>query len=255
MLDGWHRKEACALAKVNVRVIEYKGKNPVAFVKSHNWHRRHMTESQKAMTQVRLSEWREGGGLGKGNSATVAGSIRSATVADLPPTSADMARDAGVSERTINDAKAVEKNGTDVLKTAVVEGEISVSKAAKVAKLPKAKQPKALKEAKEKKPCAPKAPKPEKPDEWKAKYEALVADYNELKENRDDLADEIKSCDHICTQGDAKTEMQKLRFEVKSVTRRRDELMANAVEMRKMCKWWENQARKLGFKRESKNVN
>ena len=147
VLDGWHRVRACEKAKVNVRSIEYKGKNPVAFVKSHNWHRRHMTESQKAMAQVKLSEWREPGNLSK-----------SATVASFAPTAEQMATQADVSKRLIVDAKAVEKNGAEVLKDAVVQGEISVTKAAAVAKKPKREQAKALKEAKEKKPKLPKKP-------------------------------------------------------------------------------------------------
>lgn len=234
VLDGWHRVGACSRAGVNIRAIEYKGKNPVAFVKSHNWHRRHMTESQKAMTQVRLSEWREPGRQNK-----------SATVADLPPTSAEMASEAGVSERTIISAKAVEKNGTDILKAAVIEGEISVSKAASVAKKPKSEQAKALKDAKEPK---PKKAKPVKPvDEWKAKYDALAEDYAELKENRDDLAGELKTCEAIRTS-DVALEMKKLREHLKLCTRRRDELMANAAEMRKSLSYWKKQAEKLGWK-------
>ena len=108
------------------------------------------------------------------------------------------------------------------------------------------------KEAKEKNPkAAPKAPKADKPDEWKAKYETLAEDYAELKDNRDSLAEEVKTCDHVCTQKDAKEEMLKLREQLKMCTRRRDELMANAVELRKQCKWWEGQARKNGYKGKS----
>ena len=225
VLDGWHRKQACERASVNVRAIEYKGKNPVAFVKSHNWHRRHMTESQKAMTQVRLSEWREPG-RAKSVSDSKDKEKNCATVAYLPPSTEEMAKDAGVSPRLIVDAKMVEKNGTDILKTAVLEGEISATKAAAVAKKPKAQQAKALKEAKEPK---PKKAKPAKPvDEWKAKHDALAADYDELKENRDDLAGELKTCEAIRTS-DAALEIQKLRFELKTCTRRRDVLMVDLI--------------------------
>jgi hypothetical protein len=151
VLDGWHRYLACDIAKVNPRTVDYKGSKPVEFVKSHNWHRRHMSESQKAMAQVSLSEWREPG-RSKSVSDSKDTENKCATVAHLPPTTEQMAKEAGVSKRLIVDAKAVDKNGSDVLKTAVVEGEISVSKAAVVAKKPKAQQAKAMKEAKEKKP-------------------------------------------------------------------------------------------------------
>jgi len=233
VLDGWHRYMACEIAKVPPRTVEYRGSKPAEYVRSHNWHRRHMTESQKAMAQVRISEWRESGVTS-----------RSAPGADLPPTTAKMAEDAGVSERTIASAKVVEANGSDELKTAVVQGEVSVKKAAEVAKKPKREQAKALREAKEKKPRAPKA---EKSDEWKAKHDALMEEYNELKENRDDLADELKTYAALSGTHPA-LEMQKLREQLKQVTRRRDELMAQAVEMRKTIRYWESQAKKLGYK-------
>ena len=187
VLDGWHRKQACERAGVNARAIEYKGKNPVAFVKSHNWHRRHMTESQKAMTQVRISEWRE---PGRANN--------SATVASLPPTAEQMAKDADVSKRLIVDAKAVEKNGSDALKTAVIEGEISVTKAAKVSKLPKPQQAKAMAEPKKKKEKP--APPPEDDSCSVAELgKALEASDNEVRAlqllveslKKDDLAKEV----------------------------------------------------------------
>jgi len=43
VLDGWHRYQACKIAKVNPRTIDYKGSDPVAFVRSANWHRRHLS--------------------------------------------------------------------------------------------------------------------------------------------------------------------------------------------------------------------
>ena len=147
VIDGWHRYLACQSAGVNPRTIEYKGAKPVEFVRSHNWHRRHMTESQRAMVQVSLSEWRE---IGQKNN-----DLKGATVAPLPPTGPEMAAEAGVSVRTIKDAKAVERNGSDSLKEAVREGKIPVSRAAKAAKLPKAQQVKAA-ERPEKKPEKPK---------------------------------------------------------------------------------------------------
>ena len=73
------------------------------------------------------------------------------------------------------------------------------------------------------------------------------ADYDELKENRDELADELKTCDSIRT-GKAAKEMAALKEHLKIVTRRRDELMASMAECRKQCKWWEGQAKKLGWK-------
>lgn len=133
VLDGWHRYLACEQAGVNPRTIDYKGADPVAFVESANEHRRHMTASQRGYAKVALSEWRAEGrpktGLNK--------PVKSAAV---------MADEANVGVETIKHAKAVHANGSDVLKEAVKEGEIPVSRAAKIANLPKDKQAAAMKE-------------------------------------------------------------------------------------------------------------
>src|SRR6476620_2990333 len=43
VLDGWHRYQACLLAKVHPRTIDYKGKDAAAYVESKNGYRRHLT--------------------------------------------------------------------------------------------------------------------------------------------------------------------------------------------------------------------
>ena len=232
VLDGWHRYRACGIAGVNPRTMEYKGSDPVAFVKSANWHRRHLTASQRGFTETGLVQWKPSGDP-KGGGVQNCTPVKSV---------AEMAEDSGTSERTIQQSKAVHTNGADALKEAVKEGKIAVSKAAKIAKLPKEKQAKAMAEPKKKK--AKPAPKP---DEWKAKYDALSEDYAELKENRDDLAGELKTCEAVRT-GTLALEMKQLREHLKICTRRRDELMANAVEMRKSLAYWKKQAEKLGYK-------
>ena len=142
----------------------------------------------------------------------------------------------GVKPRTID------YNGSETLKEAVKEGVIAIDKAAEIAKLPKEKQAKAMAE-----PTKKKAKPAKQGDDWKAKYDALLEDYNALKENRDDLADELKTCEAIRTGAEA-VEMQKLRAEVKHCTRRRDELMASAHEMRKECTRWQERAKKAGWR-------
>lgn len=230
VLDGWHRYLACTMACVNPRTMEYKGNDPKAFVKSANWHRRHLSASQRGLAEVQLSEWAP---IGKPGLIPSKEGIK---------TAAEMATDAGVGIATIERAKTVYLKGSDTLKEAVKEGHISIGKAFEVAKLPKAKQAKAMVEQKQR------LGKPEKSvNEWQAKYDTLVADYNELRENRDELADELKTCEAIRT-GETALEIQKIRFELKTCTRRRDELMASAVEMRKSLAWWQKEAKKLGWK-------
>jgi hypothetical protein len=117
VLDGWHRFQACSAAGIRFKTIDLPvDTDPVAFVKSRNFHRRHMTESQRAGSIVACSKWRSAG--------------RSAS-SDAGQTNAALAKEAEVSERTISDAKVAHEAG---LGQAVVEGKISAKKAAQIAK-------------------------------------------------------------------------------------------------------------------------
>lgn len=107
------------------------------------------------------------------------------------------------------------------------------------------KKPKSTAKAKPKLPKKPSAAKPA--GDLEKRLVKLQADYDELKENRDEIADELKTCDSIRT-GKAAREMAELKEHLKIVSRRRDELMASMAECRKQCKWWEGQAKKLGWK-------
>lgn len=119
ILDGWHRYQACEEAGVKFRYEEFKGSDPVAFVKSRNLERRHLTASQKAAAIVACHEWRPRGG-----DQRAPGALRS-------PTAADMAKEAQVSERTIKQAKLAHEAG---LGEAVRDGALSVKAAAQIAK-------------------------------------------------------------------------------------------------------------------------
>ena len=237
VLDGWHRYLACEIAGVSPRFYDYNGSDPVGEARALNLHRRHILNAgQRALIEVRLSEWAPTGKPPKG-----------ATIAPLA-TVAEMAEKADTGTRVVQQAKRVEEGGTSEVKAAALSGEIQIAKAAAVAKKPKREQAKALKEAKEKKPKLPKKPSAAKPaGDVEKRLAKLQADYDELKENRDELADELKTCDSIRT-GKAAKEMAALKEHLKIVTRRRDELMASMAECRKQCKWWEGQARKLGYK-------
>jgi hypothetical protein len=132
VLDGWQRYQACLLAGKNPRFMDYRGTKPAAFVKSKNWHRRHMTASQRALAVVQLAQWADSGNpIGRG-------------APGAPMTVAKMAETAGTKGRTIQQAKAVESSGSAALKEQVKAGNVSVKKASKVAKLPKNQQVKAL---------------------------------------------------------------------------------------------------------------
>ena len=60
ILDGRCRYRACGIAEVVPRVTQYAGDNPLAFVVSHNLHRRHLNGSQRAMVAARLADLQRG---------------------------------------------------------------------------------------------------------------------------------------------------------------------------------------------------
>lgn len=164
VLDGWHRYRACVEAGIGFLSAEFDGDDPAALVISKNKHRRHETAGQIAVSVAECLEWRPRGG---DQTATIA--VRSgATVKGV-------AEAAGVSERTMAQAKAAIKAG---LGDAVKTGAISVARAAEIAKLPKAKREKALTQQPAK-----------KADPRDAEIKRLTAALEEANESKSDLAD------------------------------------------------------------------
>ncbi len=142
VLDGWHRYRACEQLGINADTVEFpEGQDPVAFVRSQNYHRRHLTAGQKAVAEVELSKWARvgrpknlapGAGLGEEPDAPPSEEVK---------TNDQMAQAAEVSPRTISQAKVVVEAG---LADAVKAGEVSVKRAAEVAKLPEPERQAAL---------------------------------------------------------------------------------------------------------------
>jgi site-specific DNA-methyltransferase (adenine-specific) len=60
LLDGRNRLEACRIVDVKPRFEEFEGNNPEAFIISANIHRRHLTESQRAMIAAQLANMPSG---------------------------------------------------------------------------------------------------------------------------------------------------------------------------------------------------
>lgn len=132
VLDGRNRFLACQRAKVRPHFRDFKGDDSaaLAFVVSANVHRRHLTESQRAMAAARIATLSQGGDR------------RSDQAANLPVenTQVGAAEALNVSERSVRSAKKVIEEGSKELQRAVESGEVSVSRAANVVDLPKSEQ-------------------------------------------------------------------------------------------------------------------
>jgi hypothetical protein len=124
VLDGWHRFTAANEVGVACPTVDLGDVDPQDFVIAKNKARRHITASQLASAVVAVYGWRSAGR----NPAPGAG---------LDKTSQQLAEMAGVSERTIRQAKVVEAKATPEVKKAVKAGVMSVKKAAETVNPPK----------------------------------------------------------------------------------------------------------------------
>ena len=95
ILDGRNRYKAATALGKEVRFEQYQGDDALAFAISLNLHRRHMTESQRAMVAAKLAN------LENGQRSS------SANLQSTPVSRADAASMLNVSERSVNTAKII----------------------------------------------------------------------------------------------------------------------------------------------------
>lgn len=139
ILDGRNRFRACQEVGVEPEFVDYEGDDPLSHVISLNIHRRHLDESQRAMVGAKIANLQNGGDRLTEQSANLqSGSVTRKQAANLMQ----------VSERSVNKAKKVQKEGADELIEAVDKGEVSVSAAANIIDLPKKEQAKLAEQGK-----------------------------------------------------------------------------------------------------------
>jgi len=144
ILDGRNRyAAACAagLPDADLPFARFEdgefGRDPLAFVLSQNLHRRHLSESQRAMVAAEVANLGHGG-VRRGASDQVANLPLETeeAVAVAAVTQAEAAEMLQVSKRSVGAAGVVLDQGAPVLQEAVRAGEVSVSVAAAVSALP-----------------------------------------------------------------------------------------------------------------------
>ena len=110
ILDGRWRYLACKMVGVEPRFESYDGDEPIAYVISRNFHRRHLTQPQRAMVAARLADFKLGAnqyseGLPIGGASKLL----------------------NVSERSVARAKEILRHGTPELIQAVTSGEVTLT--------------------------------------------------------------------------------------------------------------------------------
>lgn len=118
LLDGRNRARACQILGLDVKETRYAGEDAEAWIISHNVHRRHLTESQRALVAARRAMLSRGG-----HDLTVP----IGTTATLKPVSLDdVARELNVGRRSVVRASVILKSGDHELIESVASGEKSV---------------------------------------------------------------------------------------------------------------------------------
>ena len=124
LIDGRNRLKACLELEIEPQDSEISDEaDPFDYVLSANLHRRHLTESQRAMVAARLAKLRMGANQHGGEGVSI----------DTPSIS-KAAEQLKVGRASVARAKTVQDKGSPELVKAVEQGEVPVSRAAKIAK-------------------------------------------------------------------------------------------------------------------------
>lgn len=126
VIDGRHRVKACRELDIEVDIFEYDGDESsiVSFVTSLNLTRRHLSDSQRAMIGARLTTLKQGDNQFT-KDPPIGGTTSQSEAADILNTS----------QRAIQRASKVQRDGIPELIDAVDAGEVSIAAAVEVSSL------------------------------------------------------------------------------------------------------------------------
>jgi hypothetical protein len=230
VLDGWNRYKNATLEQVACPTVDLpEGIDPVEFVRSRT-RGRNMTPSALALLEVKLTTWRASGER----------TARGEPGSPLPTGAsvAEMAARAGVSDRTIQQAKAVAQ-AAEPVQQAVKAGKLSVKRGAEIARLPEAEQAAALERP------AVKAAAPQDLERVKADAAAAAGDDymptpTEIAEEQEAIIRTLQEQLASAQADDAKAENLRLRIALQNAERTVRETMDRAAQH-------QSEARKSGL--------
>lgn len=131
IIDGRNRYRACMLVGVEPGTRVWDGEGDlVAFVVSLNLHRRHLSESQRAMVAAKIANMDQGRPAGKPENLPDSPAVTQSAAAEL----------LNVSDRSVRHGRKVRSQGAPELIHAVESGRVPVSTAATLADLPEEEQ-------------------------------------------------------------------------------------------------------------------
>ena len=243
VIDGWHRYTAATELGMDCPTVELGDVDPRDFAWGQNGPRRHMTSAQLASATAAVYAWYPVVGANQ--------HTKSAPALSAAPqkTTAEMAAIAGVSERSIRQAKAVQTNAAPEVIAAVKSGEIGLPKAAAIAKLPKEEQAAAIA-----KPIPRPAPGPQEPEytDLDAARDQISDLQHEVERLSDRLAVEaIDASEEEKTAASEtiaalRTEVKTLTSHLEAVTISRDTLQEENAQLKRQCQMYRNKLDKLG---------
>ena len=241
VLDGWHRFNAANEAGMACPAVELGDIDPRDFVLAQNKARRNLTRSQRADSVTAVHQWRPSHREKKQE-----------VTSTLSKTNAELAAIAGVSVKTIQQAKAVHAGAVQAVQDAVKTGAVTVEVAAAVAKLPAKEQNKIAAKGPDAMRAAVKPALVEPDTQAPPDYSELDAAQDQISDLQADLVvarmgnipeeDKQQAAAHIA---ELRAEVKTLTATLKAVTISRDSLMEEAVQMKRQMQMQRKEIDKL----------